>query len=324
LAQPTLQVHDLSVHFRTRNGILRAVESVSFSVQPGEILGLVGESGSGKSVTGSAIMGLIEEPGFIAQGNIRFNGAELSGLPEHEYRKLRGTDIAIIFQNPMTSLNPVLRIETQMVEVILAHENVGHKQARARSRDALSIVGFPNPEEGMRAYPHQLSGGMRQRVAIAISILHRPSLIIADEPTTALDITIQSQILSEMRQLVARHNTSLIWISHDLSVVAGLADRLAVMYAGRIVESGPIENILSTPKHPYTIGLLNSVPSRNKPGKKLPQIPGTMAIVKSGSFGCMFRFRCHRASAECIDYPPTKSFPQDQSVNCWNANEADV
>ena len=261
-----LEVRDLAVTFGTREGELTAVDSVTLTVERGQVLGLVGESGSGKSVTGLAIMGLIDPPGRIAGGSIRFDGRELVGLAEPELRALRGRHVAMIFQDPMTTLNPVLRIDTQMIEAVRAHERVSEAAARARAVEALSRVGIPSPQERLTAYPHQFSGGMRQRVAIAIALLHGPALLVADEPTTALDVTIQAQILAEVQQLCAETGTALVWITHDLAVVAGLADRVAVMYAGRIVEEGPVDAVLDAQRHPYTAGLIGSVPSR-KPAK---------------------------------------------------------
>src|SRR5690606_17501101 len=230
---PTLSVEHLSTAFDTRQGTVTVVHDVSFQVNKGEILGLVGESGSGKSVTGFSIMGLIESPGKVTAGRVLFHGKDLLTLTDKAQRRLRGNRIAMIFQDPMATLNPVLRIDDQMIEAVKAHVKVSTRDARERARSALALMGIPSPEERLKSYPHQLSGGMRQRVAIAIALLHEPDLIIADEPTTALDVTIQAQILSEIQQLVRQTGTSLIWISHDLSVVAGLADTVAVMYAGR-------------------------------------------------------------------------------------------
>jgi peptide/nickel transport system ATP-binding protein len=225
----TIDVRDLRTHFFTRAGVVKAVDDVSFSVRSGQVLGLVGESGSGKTVTGFSIIGLVDPPGRIAGGSIWYQGRDLAKLSEKEMRVLRGNRIAMIFQDPMMTLNPVLRIDTQMIETVLAHEQVSRAEARRRSRDALGMVGIPSPEERLRAYPHQFSGGMRQRVAIAIALLHNPDLLIADEPTTALDVTIQAQILAEVQKLTIEHGTALIWITHDLSVIAGLADKIAVM-----------------------------------------------------------------------------------------------
>src|SRR6478672_8928177 len=255
---PVLEVEGLRTHFFTKQGVVKAVDDVSFTVCRGEVLGLVGESGSGKSMTGYSIMGLIDPPGRIVEGAIRLNGADLRALPAEGLRRIRGNRVAMIFQDPMMTLNPVLRIDVQMTEAIAAHEKTSAAAARARARDALARVGIPSPEERLAAYPHQFSGGMRQRVAIAIALLHRPDLLIADEPTTALDVTIQAQILAEVQKLAATYGTALIWITHDLSVIAGLADDIAVMYAGRIVETGPVDAVLDHARHPYTVGLLGS------------------------------------------------------------------
>src|SRR5215217_3703282 len=265
----TLAVENLQTHFETKQGVVKAVDGVTFEVGRGEVLGLVGESGSGKSITGFSILGLLDPPGRVVGGRILFHGKDLVGLSPRQMRDLRGRRIAMIFQDPMMTLNPVLSIGTQMVETVLAHETVSVRDARARARDTLGMVGIPSPEERLAAYPHQFSGGMRQRVAIAIALLHRPDLIIADEPTTALDVTIQSQILAEMQKLCAETGTAMVWVSHDLAVVAGLADRVCVMYAGRIVEAGETDDILDHPRHPYTIGLIGSVPSNDRSGDRL-------------------------------------------------------
>ncbi|MBO9644315.1 MAG: ABC transporter ATP-binding protein, partial [Pseudacidovorax sp.] len=260
---PVLELRDLRTRFHTRDGVLPVVDGVSFTLGRGQVLGLVGESGSGKSVTGFSVMGLVDPPGRVEGGEVLFQGQDLRTLPPKALRQLRGDRIAMIFQDPMSSLNPVLRIDVQMVEAVRAHRDVDTATARRHAAETLALMGIPSPEERLRAYPHQLSGGMRQRVAIAIALLHRPSLIIADEPTTALDVTIQAQILSEMQKLVKDSGTAMIWISHDLSVVAGLADAIAVMYAGRIVEIGAVDDVLDRPQHPYTQGLIGSLPSAN-------------------------------------------------------------
>src|SRR5690606_18399827 len=265
---PTLQVEDLETHFPTRDGIVRAVDGVSFDVAEGEILGLVGESGSGKSITGFSILGLIDPPGRIAGGRVLFKGEDITSASPERMRSLRGSRIAMIFQDPMMTLNPVLRVDTQMIETVQAHEKVSEAAARARAVETLKAVGIAAPEERLLAYPHQLSGGMRQRIAIATALLHSPDLIIADEPTTALDVTIQGQILYEMRKLCRDTGTALIWITHDLSVVAGLADRIMVMYAGKIVETGPVATVIERPQHPYTRGLIGSVPGVLPRGKR--------------------------------------------------------
>ncbi len=313
---PTLEVRNLRTHFFTRAGVVPAVEDVSFTVPRGKVLGLVGESGSGKTVTGFSVMGLVDAPGRIVGGQILFKGQDLAKLSDEEMRKLRGNRIAMIFQDPMMTLNPVLRIDTQMIETVQAHEKVSEAEARARARDALGMVGIPSPEERLRAYPHQFSGGMRQRVAIAIALLHRPDLIVADEPTTALDVTIQGQILAEVQKLAATSGTSLIWITHDLSVVAGLADDIAVMYAGRIVEQGEVGTVLDHPLHPYTVGLIGSVPSRNRRGEPLRQIPGMTPSLLNIPPGCAFRARCPRAAPACADMPELKEWLPAHRARC--------
>jgi len=314
----TLEVSSLKTHFFTSDGVVRAVDGVSFSVDRGEVLGLVGESGSGKSVTGFSILGLVDPPGRIVGGNIKFKDQELVGLDEDAQRAIRGRDIAMIFQDPMMTLNPVLRIDTQMVEAIRAHSDISKSAALDRCRQALVRVGIASPDERLRSYPHQFSGGMRQRVAIAIAMLNEPSLIIADEPTTALDVTIQAQILFEAQKLCRETGTSMIWITHDLTVVAGLADKLCVMYAGRDVEQGPIDDVLDNPQHPYTFGLIGSVPSRNKRGSRLYQIPGTTPSLLSLPDGCAFRERCEFATDACLEQPPLSHIGATRTVRCFN------
>jgi peptide/nickel transport system ATP-binding protein len=317
--EPLLVVRDLHTHFFTRLGVVRAVDGVSFQVARGEVLGLVGESGSGKTVTGFSILGLVDPPGRIAGGQILFEGVDLTRLPEERLRELRGERIAMIFQDPMMTLNPVLRIETQMVEAIRAHHpDVSAAEARARARDGLARVGIPAAEERLAAYPHQFSGGMRQRVAIAIALLNRPALLIADEPTTALDVTIQAQILHEVRKLCRESGTALIWITHDLAVVGGLADRIAVMYAGRIVEEGEVDAVLDHPLHPYAKGLIGSVPSRNRRGRPLQQIPGMTPSPLKLPAGCSFRTRCTRADERCREMPELAPVPAQHLVRCFH------
>jgi peptide/nickel transport system ATP-binding protein len=306
LSANTLEVQDLKTHFFTRAGVVRAVDGVSFEVRPGEVLGLVGESGCGKTVTGFSILGLVDPPGRIVGGRIIFEETDLLQLEEHALRQIRGARIAMVFQDPMMTLNPVLRIDTQMVEAVRAHQHMDSNAARQIARETLERVGIPAPESRLRSYPHQFSGGMRQRVAIAIALLNRPKLIIADEPTTALDVTIQAQILYEAQKLCRESGTALIWITHDLSVVAGLADRICVMYAGRIVEQGSVDEVLDTPLHPYTHGLIGSVPSRNRRGAPLAQIPGMTPALINLPPGCAFRTRCSRAQARCSEQPELK------------------
>ncbi|MBZ6075928.1 ABC transporter ATP-binding protein [Microvirga puerhi] len=307
MTSPVLTVDNLQTHFFSEKGIVKAVDGVSFDVNRGEVLGLVGESGSGKSITGFSILGLIDPPGRVIGGRILFQGQDLVGLSADEMRKLRGRRIAMIFQDPMMTLNPVLSIGTQMVETVLAHENVSAAEARARARDTLGMVGIPSPEERLAAYPHQFSGGMRQRVAIAIALLHRPDLIIADEPTTALDVTIQSQILNQIQSLSKDLGMALVWITHDLGVVAGLAQRIAVMYAGRIVEIGETNEVLDRSAHPYTLGLLQSVAANVPRGAPLKAIPGMAPPPLNRPSGCAFRTRCAFATKICETEPVLES-----------------
>ena len=317
-----LRIEGLHTEFETRAGVVRAVDGIDLRLDRGEILGLVGESGSGKSVTGFSIIGLIDEPGRISAGRIVFDGQDLVAAGEPALARLRGSRIAMIFQDPMMTLNPVLRIDTQMIEAIRAHADVGRAAAWRRARDALGLVGIPSPEERLRAYPHQFSGGMRQRVVIAIAMLHAPDLIIADEPTTALDVTIQAQILHEMQRLRREREMALIWITHDLSVVAGLADRVAVMYAGRIVERGTVDEVLDAPKHPYTEGLIGSIPSRHATGGVLAQIPGMMPSPIDIGTGCRFRERCSRATHRCGEDPAPRALAGGSVVSCHHPGGA--
>jgi peptide/nickel transport system ATP-binding protein len=324
MGQPTLSVQNLQTTFFTRGGEVKAVNDVSFDVHQGKVMGLVGESGSGKSVTGFSIMGLIDPPGRVTGGKILFHGKDLVGLSPDDMRSIRGRKIAMIFQDPMMTLNPVLSIETQLVETVLAHEQISREAARQRARDVLGQVGISSPDERLKSYPHQFSGGMRQRVVIATALLHKPDLIIADEATTALDVTIQSQILSEMQKLCRSSNTALIWITHDLSVVAGLADEVCVMYAGKIVETGAVESVLDKPLHPYTVGLMGSVPSRNQRGQPLQQIRGATPSLLNLPAGCAFRTRCTRADDICLNQPPMEELRPGQAARCFHPylNEA--
>ncbi len=294
-----LSVQNLRTSFFTKAGEVKAVDDVSFDVAKGRVLGLVGESGSGKTVTGFSVLQLVDPPGRIVSGRILLQGQDLLALSPDAMRAIRGRRIAMVFQDPMMTLNPVLRIGTQMVEALLAHEALSRDVAWQRARDMLGRVGIPSAEERLMGYPHQFSGGMRQRVAIAIALLHRPEVIIADEPTTALDVTIQAQILFEMQQLCRESQTAMLWITHDLAVVAGLADDICIMYAGKIVEQGPTDAVLDRPLHPYTKGLLGSLPSSNQRGKPLGQIPGMMPPLLALPGGCSFHPRCSRATAAC-------------------------
>jgi peptide/nickel transport system ATP-binding protein len=313
-----LSVENLKTYFYTKAGTAKAVNGISFSVEAGKIIGIVGESGSGKSVTGLSIMGLIDDPGKIVDGKILFNDKNLADFSEEEMRQVRGSKISMVFQDAMMTLNPVLRIDTQMVEAIRVHQKISKAEALKLSENALRQVGIPSPEKRLKEYPHQFSGGMRQRVVIAIAMLNEPDLIIADEPTTALDVTIQAQILYETQKLCSERGTALIWITHDLSVLAGFADYVCVMYAGKIVEQGSVDEIIDRPVHPYTIGLIGSVPRRNTRGKKLYQIPGMAPSLLSAFEGCVFYDRCEYADEMCKQTPVETEIFEDHLTRCFH------
>ncbi len=300
---PLLQVRDLVTHFATRAGVVKAVDGVSFDLAEGEVVGLVGESGSGKTVTGFSILGLIDPPGRIVSGSITLQGQELVGADHATLRHLRGRRMAMVFQDPAMTLNPMLTIGTQMRLALAAHERASARAARDRAAAVLTKVGIPDAAHMLDAYPHQFSGGMRQRVAIAIALLNRPALIVCDEPTTALDVSIQAQILLEMRALVRDFGTALIWISHDVATVSSIASRIFVMYAGRLIEEGPTAAVLRAPRHPYTLGLLRSLPANVKPGQELAQIPGAPPSLLNLPPGCAFAPRCARADVACTTAP---------------------
>ena len=299
-----LEVDQLVTEFHTAEGVVRALDKVSFTLERGKVLGIVGESGSGKSVTAFSLMNLLEPPGRIASGSIRFKGEELINASAKRWNQLRGDRLAMVFQDPMMSLNPVMRIGAQLAETIAIHSKAGRKEIDERVCSVLQRVGISAPAERMRAYPHELSGGMRQRVAIASAIINAPDLIIADEPTTALDVTIQGQILYEMKQLVRTSGTALLWITHDISLVKDLADHLCVMYAGRIIEQGPVDQLIQHPQHPYTRGLIDSLPQAASRGQRLYSIPGATPPLLSLPSGCAFAPRCSRVSATCSATPP--------------------
>ena len=312
-----LEIRGLKTEVVTDEGNVTLIDDINLSLAAGEVMGLVGESGSGKSVTGLSIMGLLDKPVQVTGGQIQFKGQDLRSASQKELQSIRGNRIAMIFQDPMSTLNPVLRVDTQMMEVVHAHENVSKTVARARARDALGMVGIPSPEERLNAYPHQFSGGMRQRVAIAIALLMSPDLIIADEPTTALDVTIQAQILSIVQKLAREKGTALIWVTHDLSVVAGLAEKLSVMYAGRIVEQGLTADLLNRPLHPYTNGLIASLPAHNRRGERLRQISGTTPSVANMPKGCAFHPRCAFATDICLS-PPALEPVEGRVLRCFH------
>jgi len=318
-----LRVRDLATEFTTRSGAARAVDGVSFDVHAGEIIGLVGESGSGKSVTGYSILGLIDPPGRVVAGSVKLDDQELVGMPRSQLRALRGRRIAMVFQDPMSTLNAVLKVSKQMELAMLAHGKPGKQEMRKRSLEALAKVGIPDPQRRLDAYPHELSGGMRQRVAIAIAFLNKPGLVICDEPTTALDVSIQAQILVEMRSLVREAGVSLVWISHDLATVSVLASRLLVMYAGRLIEEGPTVEVLRGPRHPYTQGLIDSLPSRAAPGRDLLQIPGSTPSLTALPKGCAFKDRCAHATAAC-DIAPPQTLDGKRTWRCHHPLNSDA
>ena len=324
-AAPLLEVEDLKTHFFTRDGVVRAVDGVSFSIQPGETLALVGESGCGKSVTSLSIMRLIASPpGRTVAGSIRFNGRDLLDLTEREMRDVRGNEISMIFQEPMTSLNPVLTIGRQIAEALVLHRGLAQADAWARAIEMLRLVNIPEPARRVSEYPHQMSGGMRQRVMIAMALACDPKLLIADEPTTALDVTIQAQILDLMRALQEKTGAAILLITHDLGVVAEMAQRVVVMYAGRKVEEARVFDLFDRPRHPYTRGLMKSIPrlgGGQAVGKRLAEIPGMVPSLREPIAGCAFADRCAHAIERCrAEAPPLEAKTPGHIVACWVAD----
>ncbi len=315
-----LSVENLKTYFFTDEGVVRAVDGVSWSLGRGEVLGLVGESGCGKSVTALSIVGLLPKPqGRIVEGRIRFDGLDLCRLRGKEWRAVRGERISMVFQEPMTSLNPVYRVGDQIVEALLVHRDMEEEEAEERAVDMLTRVGIPSPEEAFDRYPHELSGGMRQRVMIAMALICNPDLIICDEPTTALDVTIQAQILDLLVELQQEFGMSVLLITHNLGVVAQIAHRVAVMYAGKIVESAPLRELFRKPAHPYTVGLLRSIPDLNVGKKYLEAIPGNVPSPLAWPSGCRFHPRCERASEICRSRePPLETIGENHQCACWH------
>ncbi|MGF9799692.1 ABC transporter ATP-binding protein [Brevibacillus agri] len=313
-----LQVENLGISFRKDKRWVKTVDGLSFSVKKGETLGLVGESGCGKSVTSLSIMGLLPAGDSMIEGSIRFQDKELTELTPREYADIRGKELAMIFQEPMTSLNPVFTIGNQMMEAIREHQKLTKKESFAHAVAMLKKVGIPRAEEIMGEYPHQLSGGMRQRVMIAMAMSCHPQLLIADEPTTALDVTIQAQILDLMRQLKAEFQTSIIMITHDLGVVAEICDRVLVMYAGKVVEEGAVREVFKNPKHPYTIGLMKAVPTLTTETERLYAIPGSVPLPEEMPIGCRFAPRCSEARDDCLQKaPPSREVSDGHYTSCW-------
>src|SRR5215218_5523349 len=321
MAEPLLSVKDLEVSFATEEGVVQAVDGVSFELDAGEVVAVVGESGCGKSVTAMTLMGLTRSPNARFEGTATYKGTELIAAPEDELRRVRGAEIAMIFQDPMTSLNPVVRIGQQIVEQIQEHEGLPDQQARERTVELLERVGIPRARDRIDHYPHEFSGGMRQRVMIALALSCNPSVLIADEPTTALDVTIQAQILQQVQNLREETGAAVILVTHDLGVVADIADRIAVMYAGRIVEEGTLDEIFYDPQHPYTWGLLGSITRVDKPRpERLPAIAGLPPSLADRPEGCHFRPRCPHEFAQCTSVPPLEAhLPGDagHTDRCW-------
>ncbi|NNU79831.1 ABC transporter ATP-binding protein [Halovulum dunhuangense] len=318
MTEPLLSVRNLTVEFPTRHGILTAVEDISFDIMPGEVLGMVGESGAGKSMTGNAIIGLIERPGRIARGEIRLRGKRIDNLPADDMRAIRGRRIGVIFQDPLTSLNPLYRISDQLIETIRTHLPLSQEDARKRAIKLLDDVGIPDAGRRIDDYPHQFSGGMRQRVVIALALCADPDLVIADEPTTALDVSVQAQIIDVMKELCAERGAAILLVTHDMGVIAETADRVAVMYAGRIAEIGPVRDVIMNARHPYTEGLMGAIPRLGENLERLQQIPGAMPRLSAIPNGCAFNPRCPRVFDRCRTHRPALSeIEPGRQVSCW-------
>lgn len=317
MTTPLLEVRKLRVEFPMRTNVLTALDDVSFTVQKGEVLGLVGESGAGKSLTGAAIIGLLEPPGRISGGTILLNGRRIDNLPDHAMRRVRGKEIGAIFQDPLTSLNPLYTIGRQLTETIVTHLPLSWSQARERAIELLETTGIPAARARIDHYPHQFSGGMRQRVVIALALAAEPALIVADEPTTALDVSIQAQIIELLKKRCRDQGTSVILITHDMGVIAETADRVAVMYAGRVVEVGPVQHVIRTPSHPYTQGLMGSIPRLDTVTDRLIQIDGNMPRLNAIPTGCAFNPRCSRRMPRCISARPELMPAGKSQAACW-------
>ncbi|ALV05458.1 ABC transporter ATP-binding protein [Roseateles depolymerans] len=312
-----LEVRHLRVEFPTRHGTLVALDDVSFDIAPGEVLGVVGESGAGKSLTGAAIIGLLEPPGRIASGEILLEGRRIDQLSQDQMRQVRGRQIGAIFQDPLTSLNPLYTVGRQLVETITTHLRLTPKQARARAVELLAATGIPAPEARVDQYPHQFSGGMRQRVVIALALAANPKLIVADEPTTALDVSIQAQIIALLKRVCREQGAAVMLVTHDMGVIAETCDRVAVMYAGRIAEIGPVQEVIHRPGHPYTVGLMGSIPAMDEDRDRLLQIDGAMPRLTAIPSGCAFHPRCPRAFDRCLQQRPELMPATATSAACW-------
>ena len=319
---PLLEVRNLVVEFPTRRGVLRALDDVSFTIAPGEVLGVVGESGAGKSLTGASIIGLLEPPGRIASGQILLNGQRIDDLDASRMRRIRGKEIGAIFQDPLTSLNPLYTVGRQLTETIQTHLDLNAAQARSRAIELLASTGIPAPEARIDHYPHQFSGGMRQRVVIALALAAKPRLIVADEPTTALDVSIQAQIIALLKTLCREQGTAVMLVTHDMGVIAETADRVAVMYAGRIAEIGPVAEVIHRPRHPYTVGLMGSIPAVGSKKDRLAQIDGAMPRLGAIPQGCAFNPRCPMAFDECRSKRPELMPAGLAMAACWLHEDA--
>ncbi len=321
--EPLLKIRDLKIAFNTRRGLLTAVDGITFHIAPGEVFGVVGESGAGKSLTGQAVIGLLDPPGHISGGTVHLNGRRIDTLPDGQMRKIRGKEIGMIFQDPLTSLNPLYTIGKQLIETILTHTSMKPRQARAHAIDLLDEVGIPAAEARIDQYPHQFSGGMRQRVVIALALCANPKLIIADEPTTALDVSIQAQIIALLKRMCDDNGTAIMLITHDMGVIAETADRVAVMYAGRIVEIGPVRQVVKDARHPYSRGLMGSIPSLSKRIERLEQIHGTMPGLTEIPDGCAFHPRCEERFNVCSIHRPELVQQGQSQVACWLYGQED-
>ncbi|MDM4767733.1 ABC transporter ATP-binding protein [Pelomonas sp. SE-A7] len=315
--EPLLEVRSLRVEFPTRRGTLLALDDISFEIAPGEVLGVVGESGAGKSLTGAAIIGLLDPPGRIAGGEIRLAGERIDQLTEAKLRQIRGRRIGAIFQDPLTSLNPLYTVGRQLIETICTHLPMSRAQARERAIDLLRQTGIPAPEARIDQYPHQFSGGMRQRVVIALALAAKPQLIVADEPTTALDVSIQAQIIGLLKSVCKEQGAAVMLVTHDMGVIAETCDRVAVMYAGRIVEIGPVQEVIHRPAHPYTAGLMGAIPAMDQDRERLLQIDGAMPRLNAIPKGCAFHPRCERAMARCSEQRPELIDAGASLAACW-------